>query len=135
MRSAGEQKSRCSGAKKLSPTLARAVANCVGFNGETTAMKKRYHSLKPYLSVTLLISTLFSMMFLKMEVRRMGYSVLKTSQEYHKLRDHHRMMSMEYARLTRPEHIRKYAMSRLTLNDARNGQIIQLTGQKFALPQ
>lgn len=96
---------------------------------------KQVDSLKPYLSVLFLVCTLFGLVFLKMEVRRMGYSVLKASQEYHKMRDHRRMMSMEYARLTRPEHIRKYAMSRLTLNDARNGQIIQLTGQKIALPQ
>jgi cell division protein FtsL len=96
---------------------------------------KKYHGLKPFLSILLLVSTLFSLVFLKMEVRRMGYSVLKASQEFHKLEDHHRMMSMEYARLTRPEHVRKYAMSHLTLNDARNGQIIQLTGQKIALPQ
>lgn len=95
----------------------------------------KYHSLKPFLSVLILISTLFGLVFLKMEVRRVGYSVLKASQEYHKLRDRHRMMGMEYARLTRPEHIRKYAMSRLTLNDARNGQIIQLTGENLALPQ
>ncbi len=89
----------------------------------------------PFVSVFLLIATLFSLVLLKMEVRRMGYSVLRASQEVRKLRDHQRMMSMEYAHLTRPEQIRKYAMSKLTLNDARDGQIIQLTGQKLALPQ
>jgi cell division protein FtsL len=95
----------------------------------------KYHGLKPFLSVLFLVVTLFSLVFMKMEVRRMGYSVLKASQDYHKLKDHYRMMSMEYARLTRPEHIRKYAMSHLTLNDARNGQIIQLTGEQIAIPQ
>jgi hypothetical protein len=70
-----------------------------------------------------------------MEVRRMGYSVLKATKEFQQLKDQNRLMTMDYARLTRPEHVRKYAMSRLTLNDARLGQIIQLTGQKIALPQ
>ena len=75
------------------------------------------------------------MVLLKMEVRRMGYSVLKASQEVRKLKDRQRLLSMEYARMTRPEHVRKYAVSKLTLNDARVGQIIQLTGQKLAMPQ
>ena len=97
--------------------------------------RHRLNDILPFVSVLLLVSTLFLMVFAKMEVRRMGYSVLKASQEYRKLKDHQRLMRMEYARLTRPEHIRKYAVSRLTLNDARNGQIIQLAGQKLAMPQ
>jgi hypothetical protein len=98
-------------------------------------IRGRWHDIMPFVSVFLLVSTLFGMVFLKMEVRRMGYSVLKASRDVRRLQDHQRLMSMEYARLTRPEQIRKYAVSKLTLNDARNGQIIQLTGQKLALPQ
>lgn len=97
--------------------------------------RQRWNDLMPFFSVLILVSTLFSLVLLKMEVRRMGYSVLKASQESRKLKDRQRMLSMEYARLTRPEHVRKYAVSKLTLNDARNGQIIQLTGQKLAMPQ
>lgn len=97
--------------------------------------RQRLNDMLPFLSVLILVGTLFILVLAKMEVRRMGYSVLKSTQEYRKLRDHQRLMSMEYARLTRPEHIRKYAVSRLTLNDARNGQIIQLAGQKLAMPQ
>lgn len=97
--------------------------------------RQRLNELLPFFSVLILVCTLFSLVLLKMEVRRMGYSVLKSTQEYRKLKDHQRMMSMEYARLTRPEQIRKYAVSHLTLNDARNGQIIQLAGQKLAMPQ
>lgn len=97
--------------------------------------RARLNEFMPFLSVLLLVSTLFGLVLLKMEVRRMGYSVLKSSQQVRKLKDHQRLMSMEFARLTRPEQIRKYAVSILTLNDARNGQIIQLTGQRLALPQ
>jgi hypothetical protein len=98
-------------------------------------MKQVWTELKPFVSVLFLIATLFSLVLLKMEVRRMGYSVLKTTKEIQQIKDQNRLLSMEYARLIRPEHIRRYAMSHLTLNDARNGQIIQLTGQKIALPQ
>lgn len=97
--------------------------------------RQRLNEMLPFLSVLILVSTLFGLVLLKMEVRRMGYQVLKSTQEYRKLRDHGRMMSMEYARLMRPETVRRYALSHLTLNDARNGQIIQLTGQKLAMPQ
>lgn len=98
-------------------------------------IRRRWNEILPFLSILIFVATLFGLVLLKMEVRRMGYSVLKTSQEFRKMQDHHRLMSMEYARLTRPEHVRKYAVSRLTLNDARNGQIIQLTGRELAMPQ
>ena len=98
-------------------------------------IKRRWNEILPFFSVLLLVTTLFGLVLMKMEVRRMGYSVLKASQVYRKLQDHHRSMRMEYARLTRPEAVRKYAVSRLNFNDARNGQIIQLTGRELALPQ
>lgn len=97
--------------------------------------RQRLNEIMPFISVLILVCTLFGLVLLKMEVRRMGYSVLKASQEYRKLKDRQRMLRMDYARLTRPEVVRKYAVSRLTLNDARNGQIIQLAGQKLAMPQ
>lgn len=97
--------------------------------------KQVLSELKPFLSVILFIATLFSLAFLKMEVRRQGYSLWKESKQYNQLQDQYRMMSMRYARLTRPDHVKTYALSRLTLNEAHRGQIIQLTGSHIALPQ
>src|SRR5437868_1614772 len=97
--------------------------------------RHRLNDILPFFSVLIFVATLFSLVLLKMEVRRMGYLVLKSTQEVRKLQDRQRFMAMEYARLTRPELIRKYAVSHFTLNDARNGQIIQLAGQKLAMPQ
>ena len=98
-------------------------------------VKQLWIELRPFLSVVILIATLFSFVLLKMEVRRMGYSVLKATKEVQMLKDQNRLLAMEYARLTRPDAVKKYAISHLTMNDARLGQIIQLTGQKIALPQ
>ena len=98
-------------------------------------IRRRFHDVIPFFSVLILVSTLFTMVFLKMEVRRMGYSVLKLSEQHRQFQDQRRMMSMEYAQLTRPDRVRKYAVSHLNLNDSRNGQIIQLAGQALALPQ
>ena len=93
------------------------------------------NELKPFLSLVILVITLFTVAFLKMEVRRLGYTVLKETKQTKILKDQQRLKAMEYARRTRPDHIRNYAMSRLTLGEARNGQIIQLVGQRIAVPQ
>lgn len=97
--------------------------------------RKQVSELKPFLSLVFIVLTMFSMVFFKMEVRRMGYSVLKQTQNYKALRDRYRLQVMQYATITRPERVRRLAMSQLTLSDARNGQIIQLTGENIALPQ
>lgn len=97
--------------------------------------RRHLTELTPFISVLMLIATMFALVFLKMEVRRMGYAVLQSTREYKQLRDQYRLMSMEYAKLTRPDRVRKYAVSRLTLNDAQSGQIIQLDGQELAMPQ
>lgn len=97
--------------------------------------RQHLKDILPFFSVLILISTLFTLVFLKMEVRRMGYAVLKASHEYRKLQDEHRLMTMEYAKLTRPDRVRKYAVSHLNLNDSRTGQIIQLAGRDLAMPQ
>ncbi|MGE0762617.1 MAG: histidine kinase [Bdellovibrionales bacterium] len=90
---------------------------------------------KPFLSLIILVGALFMVAFLKMEVRRLGYTVLKETKQHKVLKDQQRLRAMEFARVTRPDHIRRYAMSRLTLSEARNGQIIQLVGQRIAVPQ
>jgi cell division protein FtsL len=97
--------------------------------------RHRLKDILPFFSVLILVGTLFGLVLLKMEVRRVGYSVLKASHHYKQLQDQHRMMSMEYAKLTRPDRVRKYAVSHLKLNDSRNGQIIQLAGDALAMPQ
>lgn len=98
-------------------------------------MRENVFELKPFFSVLIIISTLFAVVFMKMEVRRQGYTVLKQTREYKILRDRYRNLVTQYAKITTPERVRKFAQTRLTLNDAKNGQIIQLTGQNLAVPQ
>lgn len=97
--------------------------------------RQRLKDILPFFSVLIFVATLFALVLAKMEVRRMGYQVLKASQEYHRLQDQYRLMSMEYARLTRSDRVRQFAVNRLNLNDSRNGQIIQLAGRSLAMPQ
>lgn len=90
-------------------------------------------SLKPYLSLLLVILTLFVIVFFKMEVRRKGYTLLKDTHQYKKLQDNKRLKVIEYAKITRPERVRQLALSKLTMNDASRGQIIQMSGKSVAV--
>lgn len=95
----------------------------------------RSNTLKPFLSVVLITLTLFTLAFFKMEIRRVGYSVLKLSREEKRLRDRHRQQVVQLAHVTRPERLRSLAQSRLTLRKAESGQIIQMTEMGIALKQ
>lgn len=89
----------------------------------------------PFVSVSFLIFALFSVVLCKMEVRRMGYSVLKLTREERSLRDEQREQMIQLARMTRPERMQALAQARLTLKKAESGQIIQMTPQGVALKQ
>ncbi len=97
--------------------------------------KQQIDQLRPLFSVIIIIFSLFALVFLQMEVRRMGYVVLKQSREYKTLLDRTRAQTMDYAKMTRPERVRDMAVSRLTLNDAKSGQIIHMAGDNIALRQ
>lgn len=97
--------------------------------------KQQIDQLRPLFSIIIIIVSLFALVFLQMEVRRMGYVVLKQSRQYKTLVDYQRMQTMEYAKMTRPERVRDVALSRLTLNEAKQGQIIHMAGDNIALRQ
>lgn len=91
-------------------------------------------SLKPFLSILIVVATLFTLVFFKIEVRRMGYTVLKDTRVQRALQDDYRRQVMEYAQVTRSERVQKLALSYMSISQG-GGQIIQLTGQHIALPQ
>lgn len=97
--------------------------------------KNSVNELKPFLSVMIIIASLFVMMFMKMEVRRAGYSLFTVSRHYRILKDQYRSQVMKYAQITRSERVKKIAVSKYTLNEARVGQIIQMMGTQIALTQ
>ena len=98
-------------------------------------MSQRLQELKPFFSVVIIIVTLFSLVFMKMEVRRLGYTVLKLSREERRWRDYEREEKIRLAKVTRPDRVQKVAQDRLTLRKAGAGQIIQITAQGIALEQ
>jgi cell division protein FtsL len=83
-------------------------------------------SFKPFLSLFFIVSALLSVVFVKMESRRLGYSVLKQTRVEKALKDDRRILDIEFAKLTRPGRIEKVATSKLDLRRAGRGQIVQL---------
>ena len=95
--------------------------------------RKDVGQLRPFLSLVLIIGTLFVLAFLQMESRRLGYVVLKQSREFKTMQDRMRAKSVQFARVTRPERVRDLAMHRLTMTDAKKGQIIHMAGERIAV--
>ncbi len=89
--------------------------------------RQNIEEFKPYLSIFIIITFLFSMVFLKMEIRRIGYADLKLSRDEKRTRDQSRGQMIALAKVTRPDRVQKLAESRLTLRKAESGQIIQMS--------
>lgn len=89
----------------------------------------------PFASLLIIVFCLFSVVFCKMEVRRIGYSVLKLGREERQMKDLERQQMIQLAKITRPERLQQVAQARLTLRKAEVGQIIQMTGRGVALKQ
>jgi hypothetical protein len=90
-------------------------------------------AIKPFISVSLIIFTMLAVVFMKMEVRRIGYSLLKDSRQHKTLMETKRLQEMTLAQLVRPERIENFAQKRLSLQRPTKGQIVQLSGQKIVL--
>lgn len=90
-------------------------------------------ALKPFVSVSLIIFTMLTVVFMKMEVRRVGYSLLKDSRQLKTLTETKRLQEMTLAQLVRPERIENFAQKRLSLQKPTKGQIVQISGQRIVL--
>lgn len=89
---------------------------------------ENFKQLKPFFSVLLIIFTLFTIVFLQMEERRMGYSVLKLTREYKKVFEEKRVKEIALAKVTRPQLLDSVAQQKFTLKKVQANQIIHLSG-------
>ena len=96
--------------------------------------RENIKSLKPFFSLIVIISTLFSIVFCKLEIRRMGYMELRLAKQQSALRDAHRAREIELARETRPQRLRQVA-ERGVSRSALPGHIIQVAGEHLVLIQ
>ncbi len=93
------------------------------------------NSLRPFFSILIIILSLFVIVFIKMEARRVNYSILRQSRQYQVFLDRYHKNLMNYLEMTRGSKINQLARSKLTLDRAKKGQVIILVGGKIAIPQ
>lgn len=96
-------------------------------------MRTNIESIKPFLSVVFILSTLFVLVFVKMENRRMGYAILDLAHQEKKAREQQRLKLVQVAKMTSPERIRRIATSRFTFQPAKEGQVIRIAGSGTAV--
>ncbi len=99
------------------------------------SLMSKTQELAPFASISIIVFCLLSVVFCKMEVRRMGYSVLKLTSSERQMRDLERQQLVQLAKITRPERLQAVAQNRLTLRKPESGQIIQMTDTGIALRQ
>ncbi len=92
-------------------------------------------NLIPFFNILIIIITLFIIVFVKTWLRDMNYDFLIQSRLYGSLQDRYYKNLMMQAQLTRSERLEKLAHSRMTLNWAKDGQVILIIGGKAAVPQ
>jgi hypothetical protein len=97
--------------------------------------KKQVKTIKPFLSVIILMCFLFTFAFIKMENRRMGYSFLKLAKKEKQLRNQQREKVLRLAKMTGPERLQNVVTNNLAMKKAGSGQIIQMTGSGVAIIQ
>lgn len=89
---------------------------------------ENFRQLKPFCSVLILIFTFFSLVFLQMEERRLGYSVLKLSREHKRVLEDKHVREIQLVKVTRPQLVEHMAQSKFTLKKIQADQIIHLSG-------
>jgi hypothetical protein len=89
---------------------------------------KFLNDFKPIFSILIIVSTLISLVVLKMEERRLGYELFQLSSQQRKLMEQKRMHEISLTKMTRPQYVQRVAETRLDLQQANQGQIIHLMG-------
>lgn len=85
-------------------------------------------SFRPFVSVMLMIATLLGVVFLQMEERRLGYSLLKLTRVHREILEEKRSREIQLAKITRPQLVEHMAQQRFTLKKVSASQIIHLPG-------
>lgn len=97
--------------------------------------QQQVKSIKPFISILIVMGFLFSYALIKMENRRMGYSFMKLAQQEKLLRNLQREKSVQLARKIGPQRVQLLATQRLPLKKAESGQIIQMAGDGITIVQ
>lgn len=84
------------------------------------------NSIKSFVSLILILSSLFAIAFLQMEERRQGYYLLQLNKELKTKMEARRVLEIQRLQALRPQKIEKEIQARTALNQAHSDQIIHL---------
>jgi hypothetical protein len=82
--------------------------------------------VKPLVSIIIFIFSLFSLVFLQMEERRLNYELLKLNKELKKTLESRRFEEIKLAKATRPERIEREIQLKTAFTDPRESQVIHM---------
>lgn len=85
--------------------------------------------MKPFLSILIVIVSLFFVVFIQMEERRMGYMVLKLKKEHKMVMAEKRIKEIQLAKITRPQWLDDVAQNQFALRKTQANQIILMNQQ------
>lgn len=88
--------------------------------------KRNRKDINPFLSIMILVGTLFLIAFLHMEERRLGYQIYYLAQQNKKVEIERKMKEIDLAKLAIPSQIMSFAKHKLTLRNPELNQIIHL---------
>ncbi|MEZ4872492.1 MAG: histidine kinase [Bdellovibrionales bacterium] len=98
-------------------------------------MISKWTEIKPFLSLLIIICSLFVIVFAKMEKTRLSYQLYQQNKILKKTKEAHSLKLIELVEKTRLDRLRYLALTKLTLSEAKKGQIIQITGDKIVIAQ
>ena len=87
---------------------------------------------RPFISVSIIILTLFFAAFFKITVRRISYALYQESKEFDKVQDRYYENLREYSRLDHSMYLEDLAR-KSSLDKMKKGQIIQVINGKAAI--
>lgn len=88
--------------------------------------------VKPLVSIVIFIFSLFSLVFLQMEERRLNYELLKLNKEFKQSLEARRFQEIKLAKATRPERIEREVQLKTALVSPGESQIIHMnSGNAF----
>ena len=89
----------------------------------------------PFLSTFFIVTTLLLTVFVKMEIVREGYEVLKVGHSERQEIDSGRRLLSEYSRLLRPKRLDQIATQKLDLVRAQKTQVVLMASKELAIRQ
>jgi hypothetical protein len=99
-------------------------------------MKSVKRSIKPFLSVILLVVIALGYLIVKMEVVRDSYDIVRMGRLLKLTRQEQSTLQSQYARLIRPQRLDRIATQRLLLTRVQKNQVVLMASQsKIAVRQ